>query len=411
MKKYFFLVVLLIQYNLYAQQTGNGKVKIYLRTISCDEQATDNIFDVDGKGNEVFVTIFYSVASSNGTTRYTNKITTAVYGDITGRQGRNKAGTASTNGGIKARDVIYANPNTEAWMPIGDERFKGQLMFDVELGPTDIISIVPVLWEWDSDTKTTQNSFESFLFNSFNAINVHTAPIAQKFHKVNSPFIYGDATSCIDLAGMTRILQGVNGIDGNRPLGMKPDGTYSPKMFVLNQNILNNWQSVYQALNNQECTFYYNERDLGNTRDHGNYYMTINVDYTPPIAISGSTKNISGIKKDFPSKNINISNTNLAIAGNWIGTQTNDYGLYPQNIAFELTANGEYLIKDMNGAVAARGSYIFSNNLLSGSYKQLSSGEIFSFAATFDPATQKISGTLGSGNAVTGQGKWSVIKK
>ena len=136
MKKEFslFIVSILLTGLLYAQQPGNGKVKIYLRTISCIKESADDIFDFDGKGNEVFVTFFYSVASSNGTTRYVNKITSAVYGDVNGRPARYKAGTAGNNGGIKAGDIIYANPNTEAMMPIGDERFKGQFMFDAELG-------------------------------------------------------------------------------------------------------------------------------------------------------------------------------------------------------------------------------------------------------------------------------------
>ena len=68
MKKYFLIAALLIHFSLHAQQTGNGKVKIYLRTISCSKESLDDIFDGDGKGNEVFVTFYYSVASSNGTT-------------------------------------------------------------------------------------------------------------------------------------------------------------------------------------------------------------------------------------------------------------------------------------------------------------------------------------------------------
>ena len=99
------------------------------------------------------------------------------------------------------------------------------------------------------------------------------------------------------------------------------------------------------------------------------------------------------------------------VIGNWSGIQTNDYGLYPQNIVFELTKNGGFLIKDANGVLAAKGSYTFSNNVLSGSYKQLSSGETFSFTGTFDPGIQKLSGTLGSGSSVTGQGKWTATKK
>ena len=149
---------------------------------------------------------------------------------------------------------------------------------------------------------------------------------------------------------------------------------------------------------------------------NGSYSLKLKIEFTPDATstspLTGTpTRPITTIKKDMPVKNMNINNSFLPVIGNWSGTQTNDYGVYPQNIAFQLTANGEYLIKDMNGVVAAKGAYTFSNNALSGSYKQLSSGETFSFTATFDPATQKISGTLGSGSAITGQGKWTVTKK
>ena len=408
MKIYFLIAVFITHISLYAQQPGNGKVKIYLRTISCIKESADDIFDFDGKGNEVFVTFFYSVASSNGTTRYINKITSAVYGDVNGRPGRYKAGTAGNNGGIKAGDIIYANPNTEAMMPVGDERFKGQFMFDAELGPTDIITVVPVLWEWDSDTKNTQNSFESFLSGSFNSINVHTAPIAQRFNTVSSPYIYSDGTNCIDLAGMSRILQGVNGIAGNRPVGMALNGNYNPAMIVMNQTILQNWRYVY-SLSSGECRFYFNESNLGNTRDHGNYEITIHIDYTAPVNTITAPVKISKRPNTVITINPSVADT---WKGTWSGTQTNDYGLYPQAVSFQLTYAGEFIMaNEQTGAVGAKGTYTFSNNIINGSYKLLSSGETISFTGTFDPNTQKLSCSLGMGTATTGQGKWIVSKK
>ena len=101
----------------------------------------------------------------------------------------------------------------------------------------------------------------------------------------------------------------------------------------------------------------------------------------------------------------------FSISGAWAGTQTNDNGLYPQNIAFELTGNSDFLVKDNIGTLAAKGTYTFSNNIINGSYKQFSSGETFSFTGAFDPATQKLSCTLGTGTATTGQGKWVATKK
>ncbi|MGB3005232.1 MAG: hypothetical protein WBC06_01900 [Chitinophagaceae bacterium] len=151
---------------------------------------------------------------------------------------------------------------------------------------------------------------------------------------------------------------------------------------------------------------------------NGSYSLKLKIEFTPDTQSSSSnglisppTRNITTIKKDLPLKNQNLINTNLVVAGNWVGIQTNNEGLYPQNIVFELTNNGEYLIKDAKGVLAAKGNYTFSGNVLSGSYKLFSSSETFSFNGTFDANTQKITGTLGSGTAVTGQGKWAATKK
>ncbi|MHB1147534.1 MAG: hypothetical protein ACYC01_08070 [Lutibacter sp.] len=411
----FILQVLFFSLTVYAQQTGNGKVKIYLKTISCIKESADDIFDFDGKGNEVFVTFFYSVASSNGTTRYVNKITSAVYGDVNGRPARYKDGTAGNNGGIKAGDVVYANPNTEAMMPIGDERFKGQFMFEADLSPTDIITVVPVLWEWDNDTKNTQNSFESFLFNSFNSINVHTAPIAQKFNPVSWPFFYSDGTNCIDLAGMSRILQGVNGIPGNRPIGMALNGRYNPSMFVLNQNILKNWKSV-TGLYEENIRFYLNESHLGNTRDHGNYDLMIHVDYMAPPAPAAPPKwSVTAPTKTIimapPVKANNFPRILTFVSGTWSGTQTNDQGLYPEGFSFQLTNTGEFIRADQSGVVCCKGSYSIVGSNFSGSFKQFSDGSTYSFIGTYDRNTQIISCSMGSDTATTGQGKWTVTKQ
>lgn len=106
----------------------------------------------------------------------------------------------------------------------------------------------------------------------------------------------------------------------------------------------------------------------------------------------------------------NTVTTNGTIAGNWTGTQTNDYGQYPQAFNFQLTTAGEFLITNQNGSVAVRGTYSFSNNIINGSYKLSSSGETISFTGNYDPTTQKLNCTMGSGTNTTGQGKLVATK-
>ncbi len=103
--------------------------------------------------------------------------------------------------------------------------------------------------------------------------------------------------------------------------------------------------------------------------------------------------------RQLPVAKTNVSTTTLA--GNWSGTQTNDYGQYPQAINFQLTTTGEFSMGQ-----AAKGTYTFSNNIINGNYKLTSSGETISFTGNYDPATQKLNCTLGLGTKTTGQGKW-----
>lgn len=424
MKKIILIAIMLNAAGLFAQQSDKGKIRLYLHSVVCEKETADDIFEGDGKGDEIFVTLFYSVASSNGTTKYINKFTTGIYGDNRIWPARVKAGSAGSTGGIKPNDVIYLHPQTESYMPIGDERFKGLKAIETDLEAGDILTIIPVLWEWDNAGGSTQNSFESFLLNSFNSINIRMAGFTQRFDIKTVNWQFGDdGSNSINIAGLTQILQGVNGVPGNRPIGMALNGSYNPQVYVFNANICENWNKLMEGSSNaawKNLPVYYNEPQLGNSRDHGKYGLMIYPEFlkaAPSTQISPKTinNNISVIRNGDKPLKINNQAPNILISqtltGNWTGTQTNDHGMYPQAISFELTGNGDFLIKDQSGTLASKGTYTFSNNIISGSYKQLSSGETFSFSGTFDPSTQQLSGTLGSGTAINGQGKWTATKK
>jgi len=423
MKKFILLVIMLQTGVLFAQQSSKGKVRLYLHSVKCEKETADDWFDGDGKADEIFVTLFYSVASSNGTTKYINKFTTGVYGDNRIWPSRVKAGSAGSTGGIKRNDAVYLHPQTQNQMPIGDERFKGLKAFEADLDAGDIITIIPVLWEWDNNPTNTQNSFESYLWNAFNNVNVRMAAFTQRFDiKTANRQFTDQGSNSINMAGITQILRGVNGVPGNRPVGMALNASYNPQVIVLNANILENWVTVMQPNTGNSGNFFpvhYDEPSLGNNRDHGKYTLLLNPEFTkaaaqaPPAPTAAN--NLFVIRNgDRPAKFINQPTyviSSQVLVGNWAGTQTNDDGVYPQAILFELAAGGQYLSKDRNGVLAAKGSYTFSNNIITGSYKQLSSGEIFSFTGTYDPATQKLNCSQGSGSSTKGQGKWVVTKK
>jgi hypothetical protein len=427
MKKIFFITVLFGAATLYAQTPVKGKIKIYLHSIRCDQATDDDLFDGDGKGNEVFITVFYSVASSNGTTKYINKVSTGVYGDNRNWPARVKAGTAGTTGGIKANDIVYVNPQTEERMPMGDERFKGLPVIDADLEAGDILTLIPVLSEWDGNTTPTQNSFESYIWNSFNNVNTHMAGFTQTFDIKTVNRIFGDkGSNCINMNGLTQILQPVNGWPGNRPIGMAQNGSYDPQVFVFNSVILENWttlmQPYYNNSNGYNLQLYYDEPMLGNNRDHGRYALLIYPEFTkspPPPPPSNTSVNNNTITRPPKPLTIKNPNNNLPVAinnkslfvGTWSGTQTNETGLYPQAISFQLTSSNEFLmIQASTGIVAVRGTYTTSGTSISGSFKYLSSGDILSFTGSFDSNTQKMNCRIGLGSSTTGMGKWEVTK-
>ncbi len=107
------------------------------------------------------------------------------------------------------------------------------------------------------------------------------------------------------------------------------------------------------------------------------------------------------------NKTIN-SVASVSLVGSWLGTLTNDNGLYPQTFTFQLTDRGEIIMASSNGTVAAKGTYSFINNSFNAAYKLFSSSETFAIAGTYDAGTQKLTCTQGSGTAITGQGKFTV---
>ncbi len=233
---------------------------------------------------------------------------------------------------------------------------------------------------------------------------------------------FGDYGSRImNLQGIKQILQGVNGVPGNRPIGMSAAGDYDPQTFAFNSVVVENWDAMmspYDPYANTKClSVRYDELFKGNTRDHGQYVVKLYPEFikapgaNTPMNNNGNPKPIKTLGNNNP-KTLATGNMTgkLFFTGNWSGTQTTESGLYPQAVAFQLTANNEFIMADRNGVVAARGSCIVSGNTISGSYKMFSSSETFSFTGSFDNNTQRLICTLGQGTSTTGQGKWTMAK-
>lgn len=397
---------------VFSQPAGSANVKIYGRRMDCLHASNDDMFEMDGKGDEVYVTYYYSIASSNGTTRSSGKITTPVYGDINNWSSRVKAGSRSAKGGIQSGDMIVMNPSSEPYMPIGDIRFRGLLMIDLNLGADEILTIIPVLWEWDIGTDATQNAFESFIMNSFNNVNVKMAAVAARFNPPMS-FIYGVADECFDLNALKQILRGKNDVPGHRPIGMASDGKYTPVVFVLNQKILSQWGNVY-GLTDGESQIVFNESGLGNTRDHGDYVLKTNVISTPPVPVktgptitrpAGTIKNVT-LKDPVINRNINTNQTipagsvpkqpatsftNEFLTGVWKGTMGTLSSATDGPFSFKIN-NNVYWALDKNGATTAAGSYQLLNGGFTATYYDSNNWKYVFTSTGYNSGTGEVSG-------------------
>jgi hypothetical protein len=428
MKKYIFVILAILQAPaIFCQSPTAGRVKISIENVKCIKKSWDGVVEFDGHGNEISVAYSYRIYNqSNPNAARKGNDGTVIYGSNI--NGMTRAGTQTPDlGGITDGDVVNI--------------FKTVL--DEHINTDDYIVIAPTVWEWDGPEKNTITTFnqlldddlfwvisQNFPFNN-TAINF-SDPFAGRVNGIS--YIYPSFPSHSEKyeAVFKKFICPTNG-EGNKPIGLAA-GTYNgcavkyqPTILILDSRVLydqylNNKRAATPAITHAEkeaqtnpvngVTITFNEGIYVTPDSYGRYTVSFKIEFIPDApAPTTPIINNTGITKIQTAKNINISNSPLIVAGNWAGTQTNDNGLYPQNFGFELTANGEIVIKDRNGVIAAKGNFTIANNIITGWYKQFSSSETFSLSATYDPAAQKINGSLGSGTAVTGQGKWVVTKK
>lgn len=389
-----------------------GWITINLNDFMCNKATADDPLNFDGFGDEVYFVIFYSVANQYGVTKYSNKLVSKTYGDTYRFPDRVGAGSANPDnkGGILTGNQFF--PGSE---------FPNLKRIRVEAG--DFITVIPTIWEWDNGgSSQLQSSFESRVMNSFNVINLKMVNVIRECHGYYSCY---DITnpSAINFPVFADLLNPLVNAVGSRPIGMSATGEFTPVVFGLNSDIIKSQDhsSLPNGINYSMSyiSFNINEESLGNTSGHGiyrlRYHFSFEEDAYKPAPSPPSTPAPMPIKTNIITRPVKVIGGTInrplifSISGAWAGTQTNNG--YIQNIGFELTDNGEYLIKDNNGLLAAKGSYTFSNNSINGTYKLLSSGETYSFTGTFDPVTQKLNCTLGNSPSTTGQGIWVVTKK
>jgi len=406
---------------------SSGRLKITIENITCINKSWDGLVEFDGHGNEVSVNFSYRIYSPSNPGAARRGIGgTPIFGSNV--NGMTRAGTQTPDlGGINNGDVV------PLFRPVIDEHISAD----------EYIIFAPTVWEWDGQGNNTFSSFNDQLDSDLNWVITQSFPFAntpvsyrEPFHgrviKIFDKYPYGQAIKYHNIfANFLCPLLG----QGSRPVNILA-GTfnnqcmvvYPPTLLVLDTRVLsalatNNYSASQTSAGRRDkpslitgIHIPFIEESYAIQTSNGSYSMFLKIEFipdptpattlnepaAPPIKLFNTIKTL-------PRKTITNS-IPASITGTWAGPITSEDLLSSGQIDFELTGNGEYLIKDINGLVA-QGTYTFSNNIINGTYKLVSNGETFSFAGTLDPVTQKLSCTMGTSPSTTGQGMWVVTKK
>jgi hypothetical protein len=276
MKNVFFTAMIVLFSFITVAQTG--KVKVYFSGFICERETWDDALQLDGKGDEVFVTFQVVHADAQGNTKLIYNYKTPVYGDATGGfSNRINVGSCvdafgAQKGGIKAGDRYATN----------------DLIGEFEMSSTDVLTITPVIWEWDPAANIS-NTLLTRLKDDATHISRETAKLLGSNNGTFSPAVQtiGDISKFIfpftlflspDLYGF---VQNVIGKQETRPIGITASGNFTPQFMVLNTELINNLIKINIGHGPGVVPLHYNEVALGNEREHGNYILYMRTEFIP----------------------------------------------------------------------------------------------------------------------------------
>jgi hypothetical protein len=142
---------------------SKGRFRVVINGFRVNKETYDDIFEFDGKRDEVYGQAIVRHCRADGTVLLTTTPTTPVMGDVNQLPGRVQAGTASALGGLKTGDVYPQQPPYLRTTPLTPDRdwppfavWEG----DLEEGQ-DVLFVTPSLWEWDQGKGLLQRFIEA----------------------------------------------------------------------------------------------------------------------------------------------------------------------------------------------------------------------------------------------------------
>ncbi len=221
-----------------------GYFRVTLNGFKVLQQTDDHAFEVDGKGDEVYLRNDTRLVGGTGATIAQDDYSSPVLGDTNGWPARLKAGSASDRGGLKTGDGF---PTATPWNR-SDPLTNDPPQADREIVPPLILAqekltdgrnglvVSPSVWEWDGGRG---------LFNRFVDAVAKYGSDASRL----ASLIAGQDQAFEDrladnleksLPALKGIVEGTVGEPQDRPVGMADSGedyTFKPKSLFLNYDV------------------------------------------------------------------------------------------------------------------------------------------------------------------------------
>ena len=426
MKTYFLLLTMAVC-SLQQSAAQSGKASIRMQGIICTRETGDDIFGMDGVGDEIYLNFNYLLNTGPNTLAPARNISCPVLGEVNSfmsyseKLSREKAGTASTNGGIKTGDTYS---------------FKGlrYIIMDQRVNTNSLIMICPSVWEYDKENEASfpasiyYNTVKATMGTIFFQENIRRIAQNPPYVAVNNEnFQIPGTTAGLDIP-ISGMLKSFDGKLCSRPIGVDRNNEYKSTLLVFNSRMLQ-WLSTKDfGYGAGFVPISFSDVALGNTRNHGIYTMLLKVDYTPdpvttpapppppppppppapvnnpPIKVAISENKKLTLKNAQPVKNMPTAST---LNGTWAGNFLTGKMIKQGANRVQFNADGTMNVQNANGNTIGTGNYTFHNDQVNGSCT-ISGSELLSFTGNLTGST--LTGTWGVNKSQTGSGNWSLTR-
>ncbi|HTL69279.1 MAG TPA: hypothetical protein VL200_16555 [Lacunisphaera sp.] len=281
------------------------RYRVTLLGVQCVHETTDDMFQVDGKRDEIFAGASVATLSDEGPLTYVGSVRTKVMGDTNGFPDRIRAGSASDKGGIQTGDYVPDSSITTAKPGVvgSTDRFP-LTMWEGELSDTGgLVIVAPILFEWDKNDDGPWNDWTSW-WTSYEAMTQAAEParLSRNDTKqwatiLTKTFEEKDSDG---YAHTAHLGIGYHASGENRPVGVEDQanikgdpGFFNPNLVYVPKGMCLSHAKVEAVLGSQNTTlipWYADDGPTSYTKLDGQYILYIQIERLAPPKQTGSAK-------------------------------------------------------------------------------------------------------------------------